>query len=106
VVSNGGATILIRTPYGRGLPNPPPELRASVMIAGPHDFSRATWENGSFALETFLGWSDTNSVPADNRPSVLRQLVGNRRNVNRLKAASSALPISAAAESVLDGHAP
>jgi hypothetical protein len=49
------------------LADPPTELRASVMIAGPHDFSRAIWENGSFALETFLGWSGVNSVPFDNR---------------------------------------
>src|SRR6202049_345175 len=32
------------------LADPPPELRASAMIAGPHDFSRAIWENGSVAL--------------------------------------------------------
>ena len=59
------------------LADPPPELRASVMVAGPHDFSQAVWENGSFALETYLGWSDRNTVPFENRPSPLRQLAGN-----------------------------
>ena len=57
---------------------PPPELRASVMVAGPHDFSRAIWENDAFALETFLGWSVTNSVPFEQRPSLVRQLTGDR----------------------------
>jgi putative CocE/NonD family hydrolase len=88
------------------LADPPPELRASVMIAGPHDFSRAIWENGSFALENFLGWSDTNSLPFENRPSLFRLLAGNRQTVNRQKAAFAGLPIGQAAESLLDGRAP
>jgi putative CocE/NonD family hydrolase len=88
------------------LADPPPELRASVMVAGPHDFSRAIWENGAFALETFLGWSATNSVPYESRPGVLGQLAGNRQAVNRLKAAFADLPMAQAAESVLDGRAP
>jgi hypothetical protein len=85
---------------------PPPELRASVMVAGPHDFSRAIWENGTFALETFLGWSVTNSVPFEQRPSLVRQLTGNRQRANQLKAAFAGLPMADAAESVLHGHAP
>jgi uncharacterized protein len=88
------------------LADPPPELRASAMIAGPHDFSRAIWENGSFALETFLGWSDVNSVPLAERPSLLRQLASNRKTVNRQKAAFAGLPGAEAAESVLDRRAP
>jgi putative CocE/NonD family hydrolase len=88
------------------LADPPPELRATVMIAGPHDFSRAIWENRSFALETFLGWSDVNSVPLEDRPSLLRQLAGNRHTVNRQNTAFAALPMADAAESVLDARAP
>lgn len=86
--------------------DPPPELRASVMIAGPHDFSRAIWENGSFALETQLGWSDTNSVPFENRPGLGRLLAGTGQMVNRQKAAFAGLPMADAAESLLDGRAP
>jgi putative CocE/NonD family hydrolase len=88
------------------LSDPPPELRASVMIAGPHDFSHAIWENSSFALETFLGWSDANSVPLNERPSLVRQLGGNRQNVIRQKAAFAGLPMADAAESLLDARAP
>jgi uncharacterized protein len=76
------------------------------MVAGPHDFSRAIWENGMFTLETQLGWSATNSVPFENRPGVLRLLAGNRQAANRQKAAFAGLPTAHAAESVLDGRAP
>jgi putative CocE/NonD family hydrolase len=88
------------------LADPPPELRASVMIAGPHDFSHSIWENRSFALETFLGWSDVNSVPLEERPSLLRQLARNRHTLSRQKAASAGLPMTDAAESLFDGRAP
>lgn len=88
------------------LVDPPPELRASVMVAGPHDFSRAIWENGAFALEAFLGWSGRNSVPFEDRPGLIRQLAGNRQAVKREKAAFAGLPMAQAAESVLAGKAP
>jgi hypothetical protein len=88
------------------LADPPPELRASVMVAGPHDFSRAIWENDTFALETFLGWSVTNTVPFEQRPSLVRQLTGNRQRANQLRAAFGGLPMADAAESVLHGRAP
>jgi putative CocE/NonD family hydrolase len=88
------------------LADPPPELRASVLIAGPHDFSAAMWENGSFALETFLSWSDANAGSADDRPSGLLRLLGNRRAAKRQQAAFAGLPMARAAESILDGRAP
>jgi putative CocE/NonD family hydrolase len=88
------------------LMDPPPELRASVMVAGPHDFSRAIWENGAFALETFLGWSATNSVPFEDRPGVFRMLTGNRKAARLQKAAFAGLPMADAAESVLNGRGP
>ena len=88
------------------LADPPPELRASVMVAGPHDFGEAIWENGPFALETYLGWSDRNTVPFENRPSAVRQLTGNRQVEKRERAAFAGLPLAAAAESLLNTGAP
>ncbi|MFD9740393.1 CocE/NonD family hydrolase [Umezawaea sp. NPDC059074] len=41
------------------LQDPPPELRACVVVAGPHDFSRAIRGTGSLALADFLTWSAT-----------------------------------------------
>jgi hypothetical protein len=88
------------------LADPPPELRASVMVAGPHDWGASIWENDAFALETYLGWSDRNTVPFENRPSALRQLAGNRQVQQRERAAFASLPLAAAAESLLNGGAP
>ena len=88
------------------LADPPQELRASVMVAGPHDFGASLWENGTFALETYLGWSDRNTAPFENRPSALRQLAGNRQVEKRERAASAGLPLAAAAESLFNGGAP
>jgi hypothetical protein len=88
------------------LTDPPPELRASVMIAGPHDFGRAIWEHDAFALETFLGWSVTNSVPFEQRPSLVQQLTGDRKRAKALKAAFAGLPMAQAAESVLPERGP
>jgi putative CocE/NonD family hydrolase len=86
--------------------DPPPELRASVMVAGPHDFSASIWENGAFGLETYLGWSDANSIPFDQRPGLVGQLFGNRRSGQRQQAAFAGLPLAAAGESLLKGKAP
>ncbi|MGW6600019.1 CocE/NonD family hydrolase [Streptomyces sp. NPDC055036] len=88
------------------LADPPPELKASVMIAGPHDFGQAIWENGVFALETFLGWRDVNSVPSEERPGPVRQLAGNRQAAGRQKAAFAGLPLADAAEALLEGKGP
>ena len=85
---------------------PPPELRASVMVAGPHDFSGSIWEHGAFALETYLGWSDGNSIPFEQRPGPVKQLFGNRRSGERQQAAFAALPLAPASESILEGRAP
>jgi putative CocE/NonD family hydrolase len=87
------------------LMDPPPELQASVMIAGPHDFSSSIWDSGAFALETYLGWSDANSVAFEDRPSALRQLAG-RKRANRLKSAYASLPLAEAASAVLGARAP
>jgi len=88
------------------LSDPPPELRASVMIAGPHDFSKAMWESNAFALETFLGWAAANSIPFDERPNLVRQLLDTGRNATQQRAAIAGLPMADAAESILNGRAP
>ncbi|ADJ48210.1 hydrolase [Amycolatopsis mediterranei S699] len=51
------------------LRDPPPELRASVVVVGPHDFARALRGTGSFALADFLGWSAT--IQARGLPALL-----------------------------------
>jgi len=86
--------------------DPPPELRASVMVAGPHDFGASIWDSGAFGLETYLGWSDGNSIPFEQRPGLVGQLFGNRRSGQRQQAAFAGLPLATAGESLLEGRAP
>jgi putative CocE/NonD family hydrolase len=61
------------------LQDPPPELRASVVLVGPHDFSRAIRGTGSLALADFLGWSATIQA---RRSGGIRALIAARRRVS------------------------
>jgi putative CocE/NonD family hydrolase len=61
------------------LQDPPPELRASVVIVGPHDFSHAIRGTGSLALADFLVWSA--NVRALDQGGV-RAIVAARRRVS------------------------
>lgn len=38
------------------LQEPPPEMAAAVITAGPHDFSASAWGTGAFTLHDYLGW--------------------------------------------------
>jgi uncharacterized protein len=86
------------------LQDPPPELAASVIVAGPHDFSTSAWGTGSFTVNDFLGWS---------------HLVANQENGGRISAgirqaraqkmvirAAGELPLGAAGRSLLGEGAP
>jgi uncharacterized protein len=53
------------------LQDPPPELAAAVIIAGPHDFCASAWGTGSFTVNDFLGWS---------------QLVAHQEDLGRVRA--------------------
>lgn len=59
------------------LQDAPPELRAAVVLVGPHDFARAIRGTGSLALADFLGWSSTMAA----QPKGLRAVAGSRRRV-------------------------
>ena len=55
----------------------PPELRAAIVLVGPHDFGRAIRGTGSFALADFLGWSATMAA----QPQGLRAVAAARKRV-------------------------
>ena len=40
------------------LQDPPPELAAVIVQVGPHDFARAAYPGGAFALNDMLGWGE------------------------------------------------
>ena len=49
------------------LRDPPPELAAAVITAGPHDLFSSVWGTGSFAVNNFLAWCDLVSHQEDSR---------------------------------------
>ncbi|WP_039889539.1 CocE/NonD family hydrolase [Mycobacterium xenopi] len=82
---------------------PPPELAAAVITAGPHDFSASTWGSGSFNLNDFLGWSDLVAHQQD-RPR-LRTVVRQLRARRRLSRATRGLPLGEAGRALLGERA-
>ena len=86
------------------LQDPPPELAAGVITAGPHDFNASVWGTGSFAVNDFLGWSDLVANQEDPRrvKMALRQLQARRK----VAEAAGALPLGAAARALLGDGAP
>jgi putative CocE/NonD family hydrolase len=84
------------------LSDPPPELAAAVITAGPHDLLASTWGTGSFALNDFLGWCDLVAHQEDGIRAGIRQL-GAPRRVAR---AAAGLPMGTAARAMLGAGAP
>jgi hypothetical protein len=85
------------------LTDPPPEMKAAVIIVGPHDLSAPRWGTGSFALNDFLGWSD---IVAHQEEPRFRALVRQRRSRKALAAATSELPVGEAGRTLLGTGAP
>ena len=84
--------------------DPPPELRAAVVVVGPHDFREAVYGTGAFTLGDFLGWSDQVAHQEDG--GYLRRAAITAGAARRLRPALEGLPLPAAAEPVLRGRAP
>jgi uncharacterized protein len=86
------------------LSDPPPELAAAVITAGPHDFNDSVWGTGSFAVNDFLGWSDLVSRQEDPQriKVALRQLQARRR----VERALAQVPMGTGARALLGEGAP
>ncbi|MEV6170877.1 CocE/NonD family hydrolase [Streptomyces sp. NPDC051954] len=84
------------------LQDPPPELRAAVVLVGPHDFQQVMYGTGALALGDLLSWSAMVGAQGDGGLRGLRALVAARR---RLAAAWAERTSAEAAASVLDGTA-
>lgn len=85
------------------LTDPPPEMKAAVIMVGPHDLSAPRWGTGSFGLNDFLGWSD---MVAHQEEPRFRTLVRQLRSRKALAAATSALPLGEAGRELLGTGAP
>jgi len=86
------------------LTDPPPEMKAAVIIVGPHDLSAPRWGTGSFGLNDFLGWSEM--VAHQEDPGRIRAVVRQVRARRALAAATGALPLGEAGRALLGAGAP
>jgi uncharacterized protein len=73
------------------LTDPPPELAAAIVTAGPHDYGDALWGTGAFRLTDTLGWSDI--VAHQEHGSRLRGMIWAAGARRRLARATAALPL-------------
>lgn len=81
------------------LMDPPPELAAAIVAAGPHDYGDALWGTGAFRLTDALGWSDI--VAHQEHNSRLRGLMWAAGARRRLARATAALPLGESARALL-----
>ena len=86
------------------LQDPPPELAAAVITAGPHDFSESAWGTGSFTVNDFLGWSHL--VAHQEDPGRIRAGIRQLRAQKSVIRAAGELPLGAAGRELLGTGAP
>jgi putative CocE/NonD family hydrolase len=85
--------------------DPPPELRASIVVVAPHDMAESVYGAGSFTLNDFLGWAYLMAHQEVRGPlggDLWRSFTINRK----LRPALAGLPLRRSVESVLAGRAP
>lgn len=86
------------------LRDPPPELAAAVIIAGPHDFSVSAWGTGTFTVNDFLGWSDLVAHQEDG--GWIRAGTRQLRARRRVARAAGEVPLGASGRALLGEGAP
>ena len=84
--------------------DPPPELRAAVVLVGPHDFSQAAYHDGALDLQNFLGWSEM--MAHQEPPAAISGLWRMATTERRLRPALNGLPVTASARDLLGTGAP
>ncbi|GBG35714.1 hydrolase [Mycobacterium montefiorense] len=85
------------------LQDPPPELAAAVIAAGPHDFHAALWDTGSFTID-FLLWSDM--VAHQEDPSRVQAGIRQLLALRRVARAAAGVPFGESARALLGTGAP
>jgi putative CocE/NonD family hydrolase len=86
------------------LQDPPPELAAAVITAGPHDLSASAWGTGSFTVNDFLGWSHLIAHQED--PGRIRGGVRQLRAQKSVIRAAGEVPLGAAGRALLGAGSP
>jgi uncharacterized protein len=85
------------------LTDPPPELAAAVITAGPHDMRESVWGTGAFSID-FLGWSD--QVANQEDPVRIRAGIHHLRAPRDVARAAAGLPLGASIREFLGTGAP
>jgi uncharacterized protein len=85
------------------LEDPPPELRACVIVVGPHDFGRALYGTGAFSPAMGFGWNEAMATQGmgGQFSRLARMLTVEKRTHSGLYH----LPLARAAEPLLHGRA-
>jgi uncharacterized protein len=84
--------------------DPPPELRAAVVLVAPHDFAASVYSSGAFAFQGFLAWSDL--ILHQETTGLLATIVRGVTAKRRLASAHNGLPPADAVDTLLGGRAP
>ena len=79
--------------------DPPAELVAAIVTAGPHDFATSLWDTGAFRLSDSLGWADV--MAHQEHGSRLKGLIWAAAARRRLARATSGLPLGESARALL-----
>ncbi|MDX6740634.1 CocE/NonD family hydrolase [Actinocorallia sp. A-T 12471] len=87
------------------LVEPPPELRASIIISAPHNASRFILRDGALLLNDIFTWSRI-SLHQEKRTGLLRGMWIFARAAKLNAPVVAAVPLLPAAEKVLGGGAP
>lgn len=86
------------------LSDPPPDMAGAVIIVGNHDFPRASWGTGAFAVNDYLLWSYAVTHQEDPwRPS---DLTRGRRLPGVIERTSARVPLVGAGRQLLGDGAP
>jgi uncharacterized protein len=84
--------------------DPPPELRAAVVLVAPHDFAASVYSSGAFAFQGFLAWSDL--ILHQESTGLLATIVRGATAKRRLASAHNGLPSADAVDTLFGGRAP
>jgi len=84
--------------------DPPPELRAAVVLVAPHDFAASVYSSGAFAFQGFLAWSDL--ILHQETSGLLATIVRGATAKRRLASAHNGLPPADAVDTLFGGRAP
>jgi putative CocE/NonD family hydrolase len=84
--------------------DPPPELRAAVVLVAPHDFAASVYSTGAFAFQGFLAWSDLilHQEATGALGAIARGITARRR----LAPGHNGLPPADAVDALFGGRAP